>query len=276
MKKDTLNNIFHEVLIASIIAGLVLVPASTLQAQKEVRQLDNDLTIVLGGGGNSGVLVTPEAVVVIDTKLGKDAEDLYVMAKQKAVDKPIIVINTHYHPDHTKGNHLYEGSKIITGEIDRALLLKAVGEENMPNAFVRDTLTIDLGSETLLLFNMGQAHTYSDLVVFLKKKKILFTGDLVFHDINPVLKKESGADVDKWITVLGKLLTGYEAGTVIPGHGSIGGMELIGSMKQYLEDMRTAAINPGQETIMIGKYKEWRQIPNMTSPEITIAYIRKK
>jgi cyclase len=276
MKKDTLNNIFHEVLIASIIAGLVLVPASTLHAQKEVRQLDNDLTIMLGGGGNSGVLVTPEAVVVIDTKLGKDAEDLYVMAKQKAVNKPIIVINTHYHPDHTKGNHLYEGSKIITGEIDRAFLRKEVGEENMPNEFVRDTLTLNLGSETLLLYNMGQAHTYSDLVVFLKKKKILFTGDLVFHDINPVLKKESGADVDKWITVLGKLLTGYEANTVIPGHGSIGGMELIGSMKQYLEDMRTAAINPGQEKIMIGKYKEWRQIPNMTSPEITIAYIRKK
>jgi cyclase len=276
MKKDTLNNIFHAVLIVSIITGLVLVPASTLHAQKEVRQLDNDLTIVLGGGGNSGVLVTPEAVVVIDTKMGKDAEDLYGMAKQKAVNKPIIVINTHYQRDHTKGNHLYTGSKIITGETDRTFLLKEVGEENMPNAFVRDTLTLNLGSETLLLYNMGQAHTYSDLVVFLKKKKILFTGDLVFHDINPVLKKESGADVEKWITVLGKLLTGYEASTVIPGHGSIGGMELIGSMKQYLEDMRTAAINPGQEKIMIEKYKEWRQIPNMTSPEITIGYIRKK
>ena len=65
---------------------------------------DNNLNIYLGGGGNSGVLVSDSAVVVIDTKMMGNAKDLYNIAKSKAGDKPIIVINTHYHSDHTNGN----------------------------------------------------------------------------------------------------------------------------------------------------------------------------
>jgi glyoxylase-like metal-dependent hydrolase (beta-lactamase superfamily II) len=42
-------------------------------------------------------------VVVIDTKMMSNSEDLYKFAKEKAGQKPVIVINTHYHPDHVKG-----------------------------------------------------------------------------------------------------------------------------------------------------------------------------
>ena len=65
----------------------------------ETVKIDKDLTVVLGGGGNSGILNTDSAVVVIDTKMKDPAKALYSFAKSIAGNKKIIDINTHYHPD---------------------------------------------------------------------------------------------------------------------------------------------------------------------------------
>src|ERR1039457_5187254 len=80
-----------------------------------VVQYDKELTLVLGGGGNSGILVSDSLVIVIDTKMDDAAEQLYKQVKQLAGNKPILVVNTHYHPDHTKGNKLFKGQSIIAG-----------------------------------------------------------------------------------------------------------------------------------------------------------------
>jgi len=263
-------------LVLIITAGFIFYPAYHFFFQKETLQPDNKLTIISGGGGNSGVLVTDSAILVIDTKMGGDAEDLYKLVKQKAGNKPVMVINTHYHGDHTKGNHWFKGSKIYIGDYDKSFLQKEVDPENMPNIFVKDSLVLDLGNETIMMYDMGQAHTYHDMIVYLKNRKTLFTGDLVFHNINPVLKRNSGADLDKWIKVLGKIQSKLEVVTVVPGHGKTGGKELLASMKQYFEDMRTAANNPGKEKEMKEKYKDWMELPMMTSPGATIDYIRGK
>src|ERR1035438_4906127 len=90
---------------------------------------DNKLTVYLGGGGNSGILVTDSAIVVIDTKMGTDAENLANLAKEKAGGKKIIVINTHYHGDHTKGNMFYKGSKIYIGDYEKSFLMKNMDHE---------------------------------------------------------------------------------------------------------------------------------------------------
>ena len=262
------------VLIAT--AGVIFYPVYHFFFQKDTLQPDKNLTIVLGGGGNSGILVTDSAIVVIDTKMGSNAEDLFKLAKLKAGNKPIIVINTHFHDDHTKGNHFYSGCRIFIGDIDKSLLLKEVGQENMPNAFVKDSLVLNLGNETVMMYDMGQAHTFHDMIVYLKNRKTLFTGDLVFHDINPFLNKESGADVDRWISVLGKIQSKLEIMTIVPGHGKTGDKEILASMKQYFEDMRTAANNPAQEKEMKEKYKTWTELPMMTSTGATIDYIRKR
>ena len=148
------------------------------------------------------MLVTDSAVVVIDTKMMKPAEALYKLAKEKAGQKKIIVINTHFHSDHTGGNQYYKGCKIYMGDYDKDFLQKNLKPDQMPTDLVKDSLFLNLGNETVEIFNLGQAHTMKDMVVYLKNRKMFFTGDLVFDKMNPVLKKESDANVDKWIAVL--------------------------------------------------------------------------
>jgi cyclase len=263
------------ILVLLITGGSIyLYPVYTFFFQTETQILDKDLTFLLGGGGNSGILVTDKAVVVIDTKMGGDAESLFKLAREKAKGKTILVINTHYHGDHVNGNHFYKGFRIYIGNYNRAFLQKEVNSDDMPTDFVKDSLVLDLGNETIMLYDLGQAHTFHDMVVYLKNRKVLFSGDLIFHHINPFLKNESGADVDKWMAALNVILNKFELEKVVPGHGATGGKEMVQSMVDYFADMKVAAKDPARAGELKVKYKDWVELPRMTSPQATIDYIR--
>ena len=265
------------ILVVIIVAAAVYIfPTYKFFFREGKITVDKNLMIIKGGGGNSGILMTDSAVIVIDTKMSSDAEKLYNLAKDKAGRKKIIVINTHYHGDHVKGNHFYKDCAIYTGAYDEKFLRENISVENMPNQFVKDSLVMNLGNEILSLYNMGQAHTWNDMIVFLKNSKVVFTGDLVFYKINPFLKKDSGADVDKWISVLDKILSMPGVTLFIPGHGDPGGRSIVESMKTYFEEMKTAANDPSKEKSIKEKYKDWLEMPMMTSPGVTIDYIRNR
>ena len=276
MKKKILFGVGIVIVILIAVFFIFYYPTYHFFTHKEVIQIDKDLTIVIGGGGNSCLLVGDSAVLVVDTKMMNNAEDLYKMAEEKAGKKPIIVINTHYHPDHVKGNKFYKNAKIYIGNYDKTFLEKNIDADCQPNTFVKDSLILNLGNEIVKLYNLGQAHSFDDMVVYLTSRNLLFTGDLIFYEVNPVLKKESGADVDKWISVLNLLTTRWGDARIVPGHGKMGGKELMNSLKQYFEDMKIAAAEPSKENEMKAKYDQWTKISSLASPSMTIEYLKQK
>jgi cyclase len=184
------------------------------------------------------------------------------------------VVNTHYHSDHVNGNKYFKGDKIYIGNYNREFLQKNIEAENQPTDFVNDSLSINIGGEVIHLYNLGQAHTLNDLVVYLENHKVLFTGDLIFNHVNPVLKDESGARVTQWIKVLDIIINRWGNCTIVPGHGKVGGIEMAQSMRKYFVDMTTAAQYPTKEDQIKEKYKDWMKVLNMSSPEKTIKYIK--
>jgi glyoxylase-like metal-dependent hydrolase (beta-lactamase superfamily II) len=276
MKRRNFLIIIAAILVVLITAAfIVMYPFYRFYFSGGSKSIDNNLTIVQGGGGNSGILVTDSAVVVIDTKMGGDAKKLHDSAVRLAGPKKIIVINTHYHPDHTSGNYLYTGCPIYTGAYDKAFLAKELKPENIPTHFVTDSLVLDLGDETVAMYNFGRAHTWNDIVVLLKKRKVLFTGDLVFHKVNPFLAADAGADVPLWMAALDRIIAMPGVDTLVPGHGNPGGMEMAVLLKTYFTDMTIAANDPSKEKEVIAKYKDWFAVPMAMTPEKTISYIRK-
>ncbi len=274
MKKKIFVSIGIALVVILIGAIIIFYPEIRFMIKQEIVQVDPNLTFMLWGGGNSGIIIGDSAVVVIDTKLTGSSEGLYKFAKEKAGQKPIIVINTHYHPDHVKGNKFFKGSRIYIGSYEKEFLQKNVDSENQPTDFVKDSLLIDLGNEKVHLYNLGQAHTLNDLVVYLSSHNVLFTGDLIFNRINPVIMEESGAKVSQWIHALDLILSRWGNSKIVPGHGKVGDKEMVVSMRQYFIDMTAAATDPSKENQLKDAYKDWMKSPNWSSPEKTIEYIK--
>ena len=275
MKKKIFIGMGIGLLVIIIGAIILFYPMARMMTQKDIVRLDQSLTLMLGGGGNSGIIIGDSAVVVIDTKMMGSSENLYEFAKEKAGQKPIIVINTHYHGDHVKGNKFFKGSRIYIGSYEKEFLQKNIDAENQPTDFVKDSLLLDLGNEKVYLYNLGQAHTFNDLVVYLSNHNVLFTGDLIFNRVNPVLKEESGARVSQWIHVLDIILSRWGDSKIVPGHGEAGNREMVKSLRQYFVDMTDAVRDSSKENQLKEKYKDWMTHPGMASPEKTIEYIKR-
>ena len=263
------------ILLAIGILALYYPTAKKLFYGGEIVRPDSLLTIYLGGGGNSVVLKSDSAILVVDTKMGNPAKKLYHDVEALAAGKPVIIVNTHSDGDHVRGNPLYKDAEIISGKVDENYWILNNGKAGMPTQWVTDTLNIAMGDETVKLINMGQAHTWSDIVVYFQKRGLLVTGDLVFNGINTFFDAKKGSNGLKSIEALRRLnnIPGIEK--VVPGHGEIGGRELITRMQSYLDDMSLAAEKPELEKAMKKKYKKWASMPGMASPGIVIEYFRK-
>jgi len=264
------------VAIGATLYMIYLRPFMQKMKQTTVVNYDKELTLVLGGGGNSGILVSDSLVIVIDTKMDEAAEQLYKTVKELAGNKPILVVNTHYHPDHSTGNSFYTGQTIIAGgNYTKEFWIKNAGEKTLPTQWLKDRMDIKMGDDTVTLFNLAKnVHTASDIVVYLHKRKMLFGGDVILNKQAPAIM--GVADPDGYLAAFDTLPKLFDIQKVVPGHGPIGGIEIIDNFRQYFLDMKTAANDASKKDELVAKYKDWGQIPIFMSPGATISSIKKK
>jgi len=264
------------VLIAGSLYMIYLRPF--IQKMKVVNDInyDKELTIVIGGGGNSGVIASDSLVVVVDTKMDEAALNLYEKAKKIARNKPILVINTHVHPDHIGGNKLYKGCNIIAGgNYSREHWIKQGGEESLPNQWLKGIRRIHVGDDTLTILNLEQnAHTESDLVVYLHRRKLLFGGDVILNRQNAIIMDKGTANGYLW--AFDRLMLAFDIQQVVPGHGQFGGKEVIDNFQTYFKDLKLASEDDSQKSAMIAKYKDWNSIPVFMSPEAIVRAFKKE
>ncbi|NTV53137.1 MAG: MBL fold metallo-hydrolase [Candidatus Firestonebacteria bacterium] len=239
--------------------------------------LDPHAKVFLGGGGNSLVLTSPDntQVVVVDTKMGKTAAKLKAYVDSLGANNKVTVIGTHFHGDHTGGNSLFVGATVIAGKYTEEFWKKQTGSK-YPDVLVAagEEKTVDLGSgELVKIFNLGDAHTQNDTVVYIPSRKLLVTGDLLFNHWNPVLKKESDTNVAQWIKALDTLLQKYDIQTVLPGHGPVTNREGMAEMRDYFSSIYTAVGQPERLAELRVKYKNYSSLPGMSGFDKTVQYI---
>src|SRR5207248_11314803 len=79
------------------------------QTVEKIRELKPNLYMITGGGANTLIRVTPEGLIVVDTKNPGDDNYNRVMEEIKSVSSlPVkYVLNTHHHPDHVGTNQKF-------------------------------------------------------------------------------------------------------------------------------------------------------------------------
>lgn len=252
---------------------------SSFTSIQEIRRVDDGCMLVVGGGGNSAVFIGDSAIVVVDTKMNAPAQELFeiVQKASKNGTKPIIIVNTHLHGDHVKGNYLYKNSRIIAGKIDPNLWIETSGKENLPTEWFQDSLRLFIGGESLLLLNMGRAHTFADVVVYAEQRKILIGGDIVLNKVIPVLNPKSGSRALGYRPALESLVQRMDIQTVLPGHGSIGGKDIIVENINYFKEMERVSepnISEIERKKTFEQYKDWVDIPFFANNSITLKFLQ--
>ncbi len=276
MKKVLLIVVFLIVVIIAV-GGFYFWKIYQQFGKVETIQLDPQLTVYLGGGGNSIVLTSEDGskALVVDTKMRSAAKKL----RDEVKASQIIIVNTHAHYDHTGGNALYPTAEIISG----AYTKEQWDDDSRKTSRYPDVVlkpgeekVIKIGSETVRIRNMGRAHTWNDVVVYCEKRQLLIAGDLVFIDMHAALHAKSGANVASWIGVLDSLSKKYQIKTLIPGHGKISDQTALAVMKDYFVSIGDAIGKPDKQAELKKKYKNYFSLPGIFSFRNTTKFIEKE
>lgn len=221
--------------------------------------------MITGAGGNIGVSVGDDGVVVIDDQFAPLAPKIEAALKT-IVDKPVrFLLNTHYHGDHTGGNEYFanKSTTIVAHENVRKRLESGTsvrGEATppapkgaLPVITFNDTLTIHLNGEDVKAVHMPHGHTDGDAVIWFTKSNVVHMGDDFFNGTFPFVDTDNGGSVKGLIANLEKVLnTVPDDVKIIPGHGALSDKA---GLRKFLDTLKAtqAAVAKG---IAAGKTAE--------------------
>ena len=197
------------------------------QPVQPIQMVKPGLYVVPGGGSNSIVRVTPEGVILVDTKMpGAANYDALLQQIRSVTPQPVkVVIVTHHHADHTGNNDRFiaAGAQVI-GHTQLASSLDTYQFDPRP---AKPTATYDgeravrLGGVEVRVLHLGRAHTGGDSVVYFPDVKVVATSDAVTTGTGgPLVDYAGGGSAVGWTPVLDAMLK-LDFDAAIPGAGPV-------------------------------------------------------
>jgi glyoxylase-like metal-dependent hydrolase (beta-lactamase superfamily II) len=226
------------------------------------------------GHCNNIVIEMKDYLIVVDANFPNGARA--TMADVKRVSsKPVkYVFDTHHHGDHSYGNAVWTDAGATT------LAYRGVAEEmrryeparwqqaakerpdvaamNRPSVeppkqtFNETLFILDDGARKVEFHFFGWAHTRGDGFVYLPKEQILCTGDAV---VNGPYNYTADGNIGNWPDVV-HAAQKLNVKTVLPGHGVLGGPEVMAGQAQFMVELRKAvksAVDQGQKPADLAK-----------------------
>ncbi len=227
----------------------------------KVQKVQGGVYMLTGAGGNIGVSVGDDGIVIVDDQFAPLAPKIKEALKSIST-KPIkFIINTHFHGDHTGGNETFgHDAPIIAHDNVRTRLAAGsmVGMRETPPApkvalpiiTFNDTATIHVNGEDIRAVHFPHGHTDGDSVIFFTKSNVVHMGDDLFFAQFPFVDLDNGGSVRGLIKNLEKIYPMLDDSTkLIAGHGALSDKKALREWINMLEG--TVAIE--NEAIQKGK-----------------------
>jgi cyclase len=245
--------------LGMFLGAMLLATASYAQQQDfskvvvESQQVADGVYMLTGAGGNIGVSIGEDGIVIIDDQFAPLSPRIHE-ALATLSSKPIrFVINTHWHGDHTGGNEVFgkEGSIIVAQENVRKRLSETQfsklfkqetppsPREALPVVTFEQDVTVHYNGDDLHVFHVPNAHTDGDSLVMFAKANVLHTGDTLFNGMYPFIDVDSGGSIDGMIASADRVLGMVKADTrIIPGHGPLATPKDLKAFRDMLATLR--------------------------------------
>jgi len=252
-----------------VMAALLIVgglgAASAQRTEQETAGLDvikvrPAFHVIAGAGGNIGVNIGSDGVIVVDGGTAAAAAGVLEEIRRLTPKRIRYIINTSDDDEHVGGNEtlakagesLYLRGNLGPGDttgttINNAGAASIVGTENMflrmnaaskyavigqpTETFARSLKVMALNDESIQIIHPAAAHTDGDAIVLFRQSDVLLTGDVFDMTRFPVIDVSRGGSIRGEIEVLNQLidlaipsipLPWKDGGTiVVPGHGRL-------------------------------------------------------
>lgn len=267
-------------IIARVSAGvlfLLLGMVTYMQSQNQppkltLNKVKDDLFEIEGDGGNVGVYVTSEGVILIDDKFDQDHDAIMAAVKQATSEPVKYVISTHYHADHSGGNaKMFSSGVDIISTANSRKNIVAQKQSNAPPGVMparivfTDETSVFLGGKEARARFFGRGHTNGDAIIYFPALRTIHTGDLM-AGTTPLVDYNVGGSVVEWTKTLDAALQ-LDFDTVIPGHGPVTNKAGLMAYRDNIVKMRdqvTQQIRSGKTQAELAKFMEveYKWAPN--------------
>jgi cyclase len=224
--------------VLTLLAVLVALPGFAQQqdfSKVEVKAtpVAGHIYMLQGAGGNIGVSVGSDGVLIVDDEFAPLADKIRAALKGIGDGKIAFILNTHWHGDHTGGNPVFgrEAPIIAQDNVRKRLMTEQhvmgnttppMSKEGLPVITFAESLSVHFNDEEIKVIHFPHGHTDGDSVIFFTGSNVIHMGDDFFAGRFPFVDLESGGSVTGMAENVAKVLAEIpDDAKIIPGHGPL-------------------------------------------------------
>ncbi len=220
----------------------------------KVTKLRDTVFLLQGVGGNMIAQVGPDGKLLIDSSIDTAAPRLKQTLDNLNALPMKLLINTHWHFDHTDGNAAqHDAGAFIIAHANTRMRLSTPQEMKLfnmhfapaptsalPQQILEDKESLFFNNDELSLVHMEAAHTDSDIYILFKNQNVLHTGDIWFNGFYPVIDEGTGGTINGMIRAAETCIAVADDQTkIVPGHGPLGDRAALTKYRDMLATIAT-------------------------------------
>ncbi len=238
----------------AIMAGPTPMPAQQDFSKVEVQaqKVNGSVYMLTGAGGNIGVSVGPDGVLIVDDQFAPLAEKIRAALMGINSGKLKFILNTHFHGDHTGGNkefgpeapiiaHTNVRKRLMTEQTRGGKTTPAEPKEAWPVVTFDHSVSIHFNGEEIKALHFPRGHTDGDSIFIFTGSNVVHMGDDFFAGRFPFVDIDSGGDVEGLTRNIAEVIRQTPASAaIIPGHGPVSKLDDLKAYHRML--VETAGI----------------------------------
>jgi metallo-beta-lactamase class B len=175
---------------------------------------------------NGLIFINKNQALVFDTPANEEATNELINIIQDSLKAKIVgVVVNHFHDDCLAGLAIFHRLNIPSYANDRTIELAKKNGHQVPEIGFAKKLILKVAGERVNSFYFGAAHTKDNIVSYIPSEKVLFGGCMT-KALGANKGNLQDADTLQWANTI-KKVEKLKPVIVVPGHGKLGGRELL-------------------------------------------------
>jgi glyoxylase-like metal-dependent hydrolase (beta-lactamase superfamily II) len=216
------------------------------KVQMKATKAAGNVYMLEGAGGNIGVSVGPDGILIVDDQFAPLADKIRAALKTLGDGKLKFVLNTHYHGDHTGSNAQFgpEAPIIAQTNVRKRLATEqtvlgnkvpASPKEALPIITFDQAVSIHFNGEEIKAVHFPHGHTDGDSVIFFTGSNVVHMGDDFFAGRFPFVDIDGGGDIEQLTKNVSDIIATLPADVkIIPGHGPLSTLDDLKLFRRML------------------------------------------